>query len=52
VEVSIRTAPAGVAAAGTMHRLDGVPLSLQAPLPGEAPTAVELLGRLLWEVGS
>jgi formylmethanofuran dehydrogenase subunit B len=51
-EVSIRTAPAGVAAAGTMHRLDGVPLTLQAPHPGEAPTAAELLARLLARVGS
>jgi formylmethanofuran dehydrogenase subunit B len=51
VEVSIRTAPAGVAAAGTLHRLDGVPLALQAPLSDEAPTAAELLARLLSEVG-
>ena len=51
VEVSIRTAPAGVAAAGTAHRLDGVPLALQAPLPGDAPTAAALLTRLLDEVG-
>ena len=29
-EVWIRTAPAGVAAAGTVHRLDGVPLTLPA----------------------
>jgi len=43
---------AGVAAAGTVHRLDGVPLTLQAPLPAEAPTAAELLARLLSEVGS
>jgi formylmethanofuran dehydrogenase subunit B len=49
-EVSIRTAAAGVHAAGTMHRLDGVPLALQAPLPAEAPTAAELLGRLLAEI--
>jgi formylmethanofuran dehydrogenase subunit B len=46
-EVSIRTAAAGVAATGTAHRLDGVPLSLQAPLPGEAPTAATLLVQLL-----
>jgi formylmethanofuran dehydrogenase subunit B len=52
VEVSIRTAPAGVAASGTAHRLDGVPLTLQAPLTDEAPTAAELLARLLAEVGS
>ena len=50
VEVSIRTAAAGVAATGVAHRLDGVPLELQAPLPGDAPTAATLLGRLLEEV--
>ncbi len=50
VEVSIRTAAAGVSASGTVHRLDGVPLTLQAPLPGGAPTAAALLGRLLAEV--
>jgi formylmethanofuran dehydrogenase subunit B len=50
VEVSIRTAAAGVEAAGTAHRLDGVPLALQAPLPGDAPTAAALLTRLLAEV--
>jgi len=50
VEVWIRTAPAGVEASGTMHRLDGVPLTLQAPLDGEAPTAAALLTRLLAQV--
>jgi formylmethanofuran dehydrogenase subunit B len=50
IEVSIRTAAAGVSASGTVHRLDGVPLTLQAPRPGEAPTAAALLGRLLAEV--
>ena len=50
VEVSIRTAAAGVAVAGTAHRLDGVPLALQAPLPGDAPTAATLLRRLLAEI--
>jgi formylmethanofuran dehydrogenase subunit B len=50
VEVSIRTAAAGVAAIGTAHRLDGVPLALQAPLPGDAPTAATLLARLLAEI--
>ena len=49
-EVSIRTAAAGVDAAGTAHRLDGVPLTLQAPLAGDAPTAAALLTRLLAEV--
>jgi formylmethanofuran dehydrogenase subunit B len=50
VEVSIRTAAAGVAATGTAHRLDGVPLTLQAPVPGDAPTSAALLARLLEEV--
>jgi formylmethanofuran dehydrogenase subunit B len=50
VEVSIRTAAAGVAATGTAHRLDGVPLALQAPLPGDAPTPAALLTRLLEEL--
>ena len=50
-DVSIRTAAAGVAAGGTAHRLDGVPLALQAPLPGDAPTAAALLTQLLEEVG-
>jgi formylmethanofuran dehydrogenase subunit B len=50
VEVSIRTAAAGVEASGTAHRLDGVPLTLQAPQPGDAPTAAALLGRLLERV--
>ena len=49
-QVSIRTAAAGVHAAGTAHRLDGVPLALQAPLAGDAPTTAELLVRLLAEV--
>jgi formylmethanofuran dehydrogenase subunit B len=49
-EVSIRTAAAGVSATGTAHRLDGVPLSLQAPLPRDVPTAAALLTRLLAEI--
>ncbi|MGA2928465.1 MAG: hypothetical protein ABSG43_21230 [Solirubrobacteraceae bacterium] len=49
-EVSIRTAAAGVAATGTAHRLDGVPLALQAPAPGAQPTAAALLTRLLAEL--
>ena len=51
VEVWIRTAAAGVSAGGTAHRLDGVPLTLQVPQPGDAPTAAALLARLLAEVG-
>jgi formylmethanofuran dehydrogenase subunit B len=50
-DVWMRTAAAGVAAPGTAHRLDGVPLALQAPVPGDAPTAAALLTRLLAEVG-
>jgi formylmethanofuran dehydrogenase subunit B len=48
--VSIRTAAAGVEAAGTAHRLDGVPLALQAPLARDTLTAAALLTRLLSEV--
>jgi formylmethanofuran dehydrogenase subunit B len=48
--VSIRTAAAGVHAAGTAHRLDGVPLALQAPFPSDAPTAAALLTLLLAEL--
>jgi formylmethanofuran dehydrogenase subunit B len=50
IEVSIRTAAAGVEAAGTAHRLDGVPLTLQAPLPSNTPSAATLLARLLEEL--
>jgi formylmethanofuran dehydrogenase subunit B len=50
VAVSIRTAAPGVEAGGTAHRLDGAPLALQAPAAGDAPTAADLLTRLLAEV--
>ncbi len=50
VEVWIRTAAAGVSATGTAHRLDGVPLALQAPNADPAPTPAALLARLLTEV--
>ena len=46
-EVWIRTAPAGVAASGTLHRLDGVPLTLRPPLRSAAPTAATVLADLL-----
>ena len=49
-EVWIRTAAAGVEASGTLHRLDGVPLTLQAPFENGAPTAAALLTRLLDQV--
>jgi formylmethanofuran dehydrogenase subunit B len=48
--VWIRTASAGVTSGGTAHRLDGVPLALQAPLAGDAPTAAALLAALLERV--
>lgn len=51
VDVWIRTAAAGVQASGTSHRLDGVPVALQAPQANGAPTAAALLARLLAEVG-
>jgi len=50
VEVWIRTGAAGVEASGTAHRLDGVPLTLQALQGDDAPTAAALLTRLLAEV--
>jgi formylmethanofuran dehydrogenase subunit B len=49
-EVWIRTAAVGVEAGGTMHRLDGVPLALRPPRPSSAPSAAELLQRLLQTV--
>jgi len=52
VEVWIRTAAAGLSASGTAHRMDGVPLTLQAPRSDDAPTAAALLARLLAEIGT
>jgi formylmethanofuran dehydrogenase subunit B len=49
-EVWIRTAAAGVQTSGTMHRLDGVPLTLQAPQHDDTPTAAAVLRRLLAQV--
>jgi len=46
-EVWINTAAPGVAAAGTLHRLDGVPLTLQPPWPSMAPPAAQVLTHLL-----
>ncbi|MBV9817044.1 MAG: hypothetical protein JOZ07_01685 [Solirubrobacterales bacterium] len=44
--VHIATAPPGVAAPGTAHRLDEVPLALAAPWPADRPTAAQLLARI------
>ncbi len=46
VAVAIRTAPAGIGAAGTTHRLDGVPLTLAPPHTSDRPTAAELLAQI------
>ena len=46
-DVWIRTAPAGLGAGGTMHRLDNVPLALLPARPSNAPSAAELIHRLL-----
>ncbi len=51
VEVSIRTAAPGVGAVGTAHRLDGVPVPLDAPLPTGTPTAAAVLAQLHAEIG-
>jgi len=47
--VWIRTAALGVQAAGTAHRLDGVPLTLRAPMGGDAASTAALLARLTEE---
>ena len=49
-EVWIRTAAAGVETGGTVHRLDGVPLTLQAPHPDDAPTVAAVMASLLAEI--
>jgi formylmethanofuran dehydrogenase subunit B len=45
-EVWVRTAPLGLRASGSAHRLDGVPLSLGAVLGDGEPSAGTLLARL------
>src|SRR5262249_18454703 len=42
----IRTAVQGLGDGGTVHRMDGVPLTLGAPVPSPRPTAADVLGRL------
>ena len=41
--VAIATAAAGVHRAGVVHRLDGVPVPLYAPLPSDRPGDDEVL---------
>jgi formylmethanofuran dehydrogenase subunit B len=51
-EVVVRTAGAGIGVGGTVHRMDGVPLTLATPLPSGPPGAAEMLERLLEELRS
>jgi formylmethanofuran dehydrogenase subunit B len=49
-EVVVRTAGAGIGVGGTVHRMDGVPLTLATPLRSGPPGAAEVLDRLLAEL--
>jgi formylmethanofuran dehydrogenase subunit B len=49
-DVAVRTAAAGIGVGGTVHRMDGVPLALEVPLPTDRPGAADVLERLLAEV--
>ena len=44
--VAFATAPAGVRREGTVHRMDGVPLTLRAPLPSERVGDAEVLAAI------
>jgi formylmethanofuran dehydrogenase subunit B len=44
--VTFATAAAGVQREGTVHRMDGVPLTLHAPLPSERPGDGEVLAAI------
>jgi formylmethanofuran dehydrogenase subunit B len=44
--VAFATAAAGVQLEGTVHRMDGVPLTLHAPLPSERPGDGEVLAAI------
>jgi formylmethanofuran dehydrogenase subunit B len=44
--VAFATAAAGVQREGTIHRMDGVPLTLHAPLPSERPGDGEVLAAI------
>jgi formylmethanofuran dehydrogenase subunit B len=45
-DVVIRTAVPGLGDGGVVHRMDGVPLTLGAPVPSPRPTAADVLERL------
>ena len=44
--VAFATAADGIAVPGTAHRMDGVPVPLRAPQPGERPTAEDVLAAI------
>jgi formylmethanofuran dehydrogenase subunit B len=44
--VAFATAADGVEVAGTVHRMDGVPIPLRAPLPGERPSVEGVLAAI------
>jgi formylmethanofuran dehydrogenase subunit B len=44
--VAFATAVAGIDVAGTVHRMDGVPVPLRAPLAGERPSAEDVLAAI------
>jgi formylmethanofuran dehydrogenase subunit B len=49
-KVVVRTAGAGIGVGGTVHRMDGVPLTLETAMRSERPGAAEVLERLLAEL--
>ncbi len=44
--VAFATAADGIEVAGTVHRMDGVPVPLRAPLAGERPSAEDVLAAI------
>jgi formylmethanofuran dehydrogenase subunit B len=44
--VAFATAADGIEVAGTAHRMDGVPVPLRAPQPGERPSAEDVLAAI------
>ena len=44
--VAFAPAADGIEAAGTAHRMDGVPIPLRAPLPGERPSVEDVLAAI------
>jgi formylmethanofuran dehydrogenase subunit B len=44
--VAFATAADGIEVAGTVHRMDGVPIPLRAPLAGERPGVEDVLAAI------